>query len=257
MTCYRDVSDLMDKAEWTFVANSIQGLGASTWESPCFLSSMEAGFPPWEAQGFHSVTNMTSVTLPGTEAWTGHWRGCTSWVKWGHREPRFRREAATWGLAYTLCFTGSHLRVRARSVTQVCPTLCDPMDCSRARLLCPWDFPGKHARADCHLLLLPTQGSTTHLLHWQTDPLPLRYQGSPSLGPASYIRFPNNSVLFQDPKVMSFQSQGWGEVTKVRLLRTLRCRRIYLGAAPFDLKASEAEMSHLPFGYKHTAMRQA
>ena len=112
----------------------------------------------------------------------------------------------------------------------------------------------------CHLLLqgiLPTQGSNTHLLHWQTDPLPLSYQGSPSLGPASYIRFPNNSVLFQDPKVTSFQSQGWGEVTKVRLLRTRRCSRIYLGAAPFDLKACEAETSHLPFGCKHTTVRQA
>ena len=24
---------------------------------------------------------------------------------------------------------------------QSCLTLCDPMDCSRARLLCPWDSP--------------------------------------------------------------------------------------------------------------------
>ena len=28
---------------------------------------------------------------------------------------------------------------------QSCPTLCDPMDCSQtARLLCPWDSPGKN-----------------------------------------------------------------------------------------------------------------
>ena len=27
-------------------------------------------------------------------------------------------------------------------VAQSCPTLCDPMDWT-ARLLCPWDFPGK------------------------------------------------------------------------------------------------------------------
>ena len=26
-------------------------------------------------------------------------------------------------------------------VAQSCPTLCDPMDCSPIRLLCPWDFP--------------------------------------------------------------------------------------------------------------------
>ena len=29
-------------------------------------------------------------------------------------------------------------------VAQSCLTLCDPMDCSPARLLCPWDFPGKN-----------------------------------------------------------------------------------------------------------------
>ena len=28
-------------------------------------------------------------------------------------------------------------------VAQSCPTLCDPMDYSPNRLLCPWDFPGK------------------------------------------------------------------------------------------------------------------
>ena len=26
---------------------------------------------------------------------------------------------------------------------QSCPTLCDPMNCSSARPLCPWDFSGK------------------------------------------------------------------------------------------------------------------
>ena len=37
-----------------------------------------------------------------------------------------------------------------------------------ARLLCPWDFPGKHTRVACHFLLqgiFLTQGSNPHLLH--------------------------------------------------------------------------------------------
>ena len=38
-------------------------------------------------------------------------------------------------------------------VTQSCPTLCSPMDCSPTRLLCPWDFPGKHTGVGCHFLL--------------------------------------------------------------------------------------------------------
>ena len=45
---------------------------------------------------------------------------------------------------------------------------CNPMDCSPARLLHPWDFPGKNTRVDCHFLLqgiFLTQGSIPHLLH--------------------------------------------------------------------------------------------
>ena len=51
---------------------------------------------------------------------------------------------------------------------QSCPTLCEP-----ARLLCPWDSPGKDAGVGCHALLqgiFPTQGSNPcfiRLLPWQ------------------------------------------------------------------------------------------
>ena len=38
-------------------------------------------------------------------------------------------------------------------VTQSCPTLCDPMDCSPIWLLRPWDFPGKSTGVGCHRLL--------------------------------------------------------------------------------------------------------
>ena len=51
------------------------------------------------------------------------------------------------------------------------------------RLLLPGDFPGKNTEVDCHFLLqgiFPTQGSNPHLLHWQTDSLPLGHLGSPS-----------------------------------------------------------------------------
>ena len=67
-----------------------------------------------------------------------------------------------------------------------CPTLCDPMDCSPARLLCPWNFsrqeywsglpfppPGDFhdPRMNLHLL---------SLLHWQADSLPLAPPGKPT-----------------------------------------------------------------------------
>ena len=38
-------------------------------------------------------------------------------------------------------------------VAKSCLTLCDPMDCSPTRLLCPCDSPGKDTGVDCHALL--------------------------------------------------------------------------------------------------------
>ena len=48
-----------------------------------------------------------------------------------------------------------------------------------ARLLCPWDSPGKNTEVGCHALLqeiFPTQGSNLcllYLLHWQVGSLPI------------------------------------------------------------------------------------
>ena len=36
---------------------------------------------------------------------------------------------------------------------QSCPTLCDRIDGSPPRLLCPWDSPGKNTGVACHCLL--------------------------------------------------------------------------------------------------------
>ena len=55
-----------------------------------------------------------------------------------------------------------------------------------ARLLCPWNFPGKNTVVSCHFLLqgiFLTQGLNPHLLPlllWQVGSLPLLYLGSPS-----------------------------------------------------------------------------
>ena len=57
-------------------------------------------------------------------------------------------------------------------VAQLCLTL-QPHGLQPARLLCPWDFPGKNTGVGCHFLLqgiFPTQGLNLcllHLLHWQ------------------------------------------------------------------------------------------
>ena len=64
-----------------------------------------------------------------------------------------------------------------------------------ARLLCPWNFPGKDTRVGCHFLfqeIFQIQGSNSCLLHWQADSLPLSHQGRPH---AFYIlhKFPKST----------------------------------------------------------------
>ena len=53
-----------------------------------------------------------------------------------------------------------------------------------ARLLCPWDSPGKNTGVGCHALLqgiFPTQGSNPGLLHGRQTPYCQSHQGSPLL----------------------------------------------------------------------------
>ena len=60
-------------------------------------------------------------------------------------------------------------------VAQLCLTLCDPMDCSPARLLCPWDSPGQKTGMGCHSLLqgnLPNPGIKSSSPTLQADSLP-------------------------------------------------------------------------------------
>ena len=58
-----------------------------------------------------------------------------------------------------------------------------------ARLLCPWDFPGKNTELGYHVLLqgiFPSQGLNPrllHLLHWQAGSLPLVPPGKPLWSP--------------------------------------------------------------------------
>ena len=69
------------------------------------------------------------------------------------------------------------------SVPQLCPTFCDPLDCSPLGSSVHGIF-RKNTGVGCHFLpqgIFPTQGSNLHLLcllHWQADPLPLCFLGS-------------------------------------------------------------------------------
>ena len=66
---------------------------------------------------------------------------------------------------------------------QLCPTLCDPMDYSPTRLLCPPNPPSKNPGVGCHSLLqgiFPNQGLNPRLLHCRQILYHLSHQGSPS-----------------------------------------------------------------------------
>ena len=74
-------------------------------------------------------------------------------------------------------------------VAQSCPTLCDPCGPYPARLLCPWNSPGKNHGVGSHSLLqgiFLTQGSNPRLLHCRQILYPLSHQGSPQ--PSPYVR---------------------------------------------------------------------
>ena len=98
------------------------------------------------------------------------------------------------------------------SVPQSCPTLCDPMD--PARLLRPWNFPGKNTGEDCHFLLqgiFPTQGLKLGLPHCRQTLYCLSHQGSPLLLLPTYLYASKFGKLSSGHRTgkgqFSFQSQ--------------------------------------------------
>ena len=66
-------------------------------------------------------------------------------------------------------------------VTQSCPTLCNPMDCSPQASSVHGNSPGKNTEVGCHTLpkgIFPTQGPNTGLPHCIQVLYHLRHQGS-------------------------------------------------------------------------------
>ena len=64
-------------------------------------------------------------------------------------------------------------------VAKSCPTLATPWT---ARLLCPWDSPGKNTGVGCHFLFqgtFPTWESNPGLLYCRQSLYQLTYKGSP------------------------------------------------------------------------------
>ena len=69
-------------------------------------------------------------------------------------------------------------------VAQLCPTLCDPMDCSEPGSSVHGDSPGKNTGVSCHALfqeIFLTQGSNPGLPHCRWIFYHLSNQGNPFL----------------------------------------------------------------------------
>ena len=69
-----------------------------------------------------------------------------------------------------------------RLVAQLCPTLCNPMDCSPPGSSVHGDSPGKNTEVGCHALLqgiFPTQGSNPGVPHCRQILYCLGQQESP------------------------------------------------------------------------------
>ena len=84
-------------------------------------------------------------------------------------------------------------------VSQLCPTLFDPTDCSLPPPVSsvPGDFPGKNTGVGCHALpqgIFPTQGLNPGLLHCRQILYHLSHQGSPQITISS-VQFSSVAVM--------------------------------------------------------------
>ena len=78
------------------------------------------------------------------------------------------------------------------SVAKSCPTLLWPHGLQPARLLCPWDFPGKNSGVGCHFLLhgiFLTKESNLDLLHCRRILYWMSHQGS-NIGSDLHVYYP-------------------------------------------------------------------
>ena len=69
-------------------------------------------------------------------------------------------------------------------VAELCPTLCNPMDCRLPGSSVHGDSPGKNTRVGCHTLLqgiFPTQGLNPRLPHCRWILYQLSHQGNPRI----------------------------------------------------------------------------
>ena len=86
-----------------------------------------------------------------------------------------------------------------------------PRGLQPARLLCPWDSPGKNTAVGCHFFLqgiLQTQGSNPDLLHCRQILYCLSHQGSPSLKKKKKLQLNIEIKLPLTPSLLWFMNSA-------------------------------------------------
>ena len=99
-----------------------------------------------------------------------------------YEELQLERQMTQWGKTCKRLEQASHRKGDTQA--QSCLTLFESRHCSRDRLLCPWDSPGKNTGVGRLSLLqgiFPTQRSNPGLPHCRQSLYQLNHQGSPKV----------------------------------------------------------------------------
>ena len=116
-------------------------------------------------------------------------------IWWCYRKPRDKKS-----FLFHVCL-----------VTQSCPTLWDPTNCSPPGSSVHRDSPGKNTGVGCHALLwgiIPTQGSNPSLLHCRWILHHLSHQGSPRILECVAYPFSRGSSWLRNQTRVSWVA-GW------------------------------------------------
>ena len=129
-----------------------------------------------------------------------------------------------------------------------------PRGLQPARLLCPWDSPGKSTVVGCRALLqgiFPPQGSspcTLQLLQWQTGSLPLCHlEGPKKLVPSTV------PVIGSWPAEVGLRGRRRWHPTPVLLPGKSHGWRSLVGCSPWGCKESDTTV-RLPFHFSFSCI---
>ena len=115
-----------------------------------------------------------------------------------------------------------------------------PHELRLAKLLCPWDVPGKDTGVwvviSSSKEIFPTQGSNMHLLHWQADSLPLSHLGSHTVTPTCVQVGPGLGCLYAfGPDSHYLNSHPQGSITTFIPVYDSECGSDFSSSRKFSL----------------------